>query len=210
MSAGRYWMRLSRFLTMAASWSTSRAARLPRPFFMVRPDALGRVEVRGVGGQPDLGQPVRMGAGERAHHGADVGVEVVPDQDDRGLQLLVRGGDQAGVVGFGHRCGARPCVRGGCGPGRTGGPARRACRHTRPATDTRPEPLPDTRPPGSGRGAPRSGPSAGAGSARPRPRSTSTPRSPPLASYLRPGHGPPRGDRRPRRAPRPGAPAPAG
>jgi hypothetical protein len=34
MRAGRYWMRLSRFLTTAASWSTSRTARLPRPFFM--------------------------------------------------------------------------------------------------------------------------------------------------------------------------------
>ena len=34
MSAGRYWMRLSRFLTIAASWSTSRAERLPRPFFI--------------------------------------------------------------------------------------------------------------------------------------------------------------------------------
>ena len=34
MRAGRYWMRLSRFLTIAASWSTLRAARLPRPFFM--------------------------------------------------------------------------------------------------------------------------------------------------------------------------------
>ena len=34
MRAGRYWIRLSRFLTTAASWSTSRTARLPRPFFM--------------------------------------------------------------------------------------------------------------------------------------------------------------------------------
>src|SRR5712691_12974181 len=34
MSAGRYWILLSRFLTIAASWSTLRAARLPRPFFM--------------------------------------------------------------------------------------------------------------------------------------------------------------------------------
>jgi hypothetical protein len=40
--------------------------------------------------------------GESAHHGADVGVQVIPDQDDRGMQLLVRGGDQAGVIGFGH------------------------------------------------------------------------------------------------------------
>jgi hypothetical protein len=47
MSSGRYWMRLSWFLTTAASWST-------------------------------------------------------PDQNDRGMQLLVRGGDQVSVVGFGH------------------------------------------------------------------------------------------------------------
>ena len=33
MSAGRYWMRLSRVLTMAVSWSAVQAARLPRPFF---------------------------------------------------------------------------------------------------------------------------------------------------------------------------------
>ena len=101
MRAGRYWMRLSRFLTIAASWSTSRAARLPRPFFMFA-QAPGGVEVGGVAGQPDLGQPVRVGAGEGAHRGADVGIQVVPDQDDRGLQLPVRGGDQLSVVGFGH------------------------------------------------------------------------------------------------------------
>jgi hypothetical protein len=34
MSSGRYWMRLSRFLTVAASWSTVPADRLPRPFFI--------------------------------------------------------------------------------------------------------------------------------------------------------------------------------
>jgi hypothetical protein len=34
MSWGRYWMRLSRFLTIAASWPALLAARLPRPFFM--------------------------------------------------------------------------------------------------------------------------------------------------------------------------------
>jgi hypothetical protein len=33
MRAGRYWMLLSRLLTIAASWSTSVAARLPRPFY---------------------------------------------------------------------------------------------------------------------------------------------------------------------------------
>ena len=56
----------------------------------------------GVRGQPDHGQPVAVKFGEGAHHSADVGVEVVPDQDDRGTQLPVRGGDLAGVVGFGH------------------------------------------------------------------------------------------------------------
>ena len=64
---------------------------------------LGGVEVGGVGGQPYLGQPVRVRADEPPHRGADVGVQVVPDQDDRGMQFLVRGGDQAGVIGFGHR-----------------------------------------------------------------------------------------------------------
>ncbi len=34
MSAGLYWMRLSRFLTVAASWPASHGARLPGPFFM--------------------------------------------------------------------------------------------------------------------------------------------------------------------------------
>ena len=34
MRAGRYWIRLSRFLMTAVSWSTLRAIRLPRPFFM--------------------------------------------------------------------------------------------------------------------------------------------------------------------------------
>jgi len=34
MRAGRYWMRLSRFFMIAASWSTSRTARLPRLAFM--------------------------------------------------------------------------------------------------------------------------------------------------------------------------------
>ena len=36
MRAGRYWMRLSRFLMMAASWSgVLQEPRLPRLFFML-------------------------------------------------------------------------------------------------------------------------------------------------------------------------------
>ncbi len=91
--------------------------------FHIRPDTFGGVEVRGVGGQLDDGQPVRMRTGECAHHGTDVGVEVVPDQDDRGMQLLVRGGDQARRNRLRTCCGARPCVPGAPAPGRTSGPA---------------------------------------------------------------------------------------
>jgi hypothetical protein len=43
-----------------------------------------------------------MRLSESAHPLADVGVQVVPDQDDRGVQHLVRGGDQVRVVGFGQ------------------------------------------------------------------------------------------------------------
>jgi len=40
--------------------------------------------------------------GEGAHLPAEVGVQPVPDQDDRGVQGAVRGGDQARVVVFGQ------------------------------------------------------------------------------------------------------------
>ena len=49
--------------------------------------------------------------------------------------------------------------------------------------------------PACARGGPRYGPQATAVPGRTRPRSRSTPRSPPLASYLRPGLAPPGGDR---------------
>jgi len=42
------------------------------------------------------------GLGELAHLAAAVGVEIVPDENDRGVQGSVRGGDQGGVVGLGH------------------------------------------------------------------------------------------------------------
>src|SRR3712207_9172733 len=48
------------------------------------------------------GQPVGVRLAELAHGGADVGVQVVPDQDDRGGELKVRGGDQRGVGLFGE------------------------------------------------------------------------------------------------------------
>ena len=96
-------MRLSRFLNDGGQlvWGAA-AAEVAQAVFHVRPGALDRVEVRGVGRELDDGQPVRVRAGEGAHHGAEVGVQVVPDEDDRGFELIVRGGDQAGVVRFGH------------------------------------------------------------------------------------------------------------
>jgi hypothetical protein len=71
MSAGRCWMRLSRFPMVAASWSTVLAARLPRSFFMFA-HAPDWVELVGVAGQPDDGQPVRVRTGELAHQTSDL------------------------------------------------------------------------------------------------------------------------------------------
>jgi hypothetical protein len=49
MRPGRYWMRLRRFLTMAASWPTLRAARLPGPFFMFAQAPSAGLRVRSEG-----------------------------------------------------------------------------------------------------------------------------------------------------------------
>jgi len=75
MRSGRFWMRRSRFWTVPTSWSGGEVAQA---VFHVRPHALGRVVIRGVGGQLDDGQPVRVRPGELAHHGADVRVQVFP------------------------------------------------------------------------------------------------------------------------------------
>ena len=129
-----------------------------------------------------------------AHLLAAVGVEVVPDQDDRGVQGAVRGGDQGGVVGLGHAGPVCPCGGGGRGRGRRTGPAGRASGRPCPRpTGGRRCRRPGSR--GCGRGAPRCGPYRAAATARPRPRSRSTRRSPPLASCLGPGHRPPLRDR---------------
>ena len=77
MRAGRYWMRLSRFLMMAASWPGCAAgAEVAQAVLHVRPGALDRVEVRGVGRQLDDGQPVLVRPGEGAHRGADVRIRL--------------------------------------------------------------------------------------------------------------------------------------
>jgi transposase len=78
-----------------------------------RPGALNGVEVGGVRRQPEHCQPVGVAGGEGLHLAAEVGGEVVPDHDDGGVQVAVRGGDQAGVVCLGHGpagAGAQPVV----------------------------------------------------------------------------------------------------
>jgi len=102
MRAGRYWMRLSRFFTMAASWRGElQDPRLPRLFFMFG-QAPHRIQLRGISRQPGHRQPFTVRLDKGAHQGADVGVQVIPADDQRGMKLVVRGGDQVRVVGFGH------------------------------------------------------------------------------------------------------------
>ena len=97
----------------SSSWAPAQAA------VKMGPDTLGGVELGGVGGEPDDGQPVRVRREELLHALADVGLEVVPDQDDRGVQLLVRGGQQGGV-GLGQAAALPFCGRGGRRAGSTG------------------------------------------------------------------------------------------
>lgn len=57
----------------------------------VCPDSFGRVEFGGVGGLRHDGQPVGMRGEELPHGLAAVCAQIVPAQDDRGVQLMVRG-----------------------------------------------------------------------------------------------------------------------
>ena len=127
----------------------------------------------------------------RAPRGA---LEVVPDHDDRGVQVAVRGGDQCGVICLGHGpAGARPqpvVLHPVEEPARLP-----AFMQASPATEIRPDPRPETRTTGVCPRRPRSWPSAAGVPARTRPRSRSTPRSPPLASHLRPRLAAPGRDR---------------
>ena len=65
--------------------------------FQVRPHWFDRVELMRVRWQLADGQPVR-GGDQLSRRGADVGIEVVPDDHDRAGELLVRGVQQSGVV----------------------------------------------------------------------------------------------------------------
>src|SRR5512142_2073772 len=102
MSAGRYWMRLSNLLTVAASSSTVPASRLPRSRLTCAHTPSVALSSGGVGRQLDHGQPAMVRLAELAHRGAAVHVEIVPDRDDRAIELGMCGGDQVGVGIFGE------------------------------------------------------------------------------------------------------------
>jgi hypothetical protein len=69
------------------------------------PDPFHRVEVRGVRRELEHAQPC-LGSGEGAHLGAEMDVEVIPDQDDDPAgQLAVRGDQQVTVLTPGERLG---------------------------------------------------------------------------------------------------------
>ena len=122
MRAGRYWMPLSRFVMIAVSWPASLTARLPRPFFMFAQAPSTALRPGAQAGRRGPGQPVRASVDEGAHRGADVGVQVIPNQNDRGMPLVVRGGDQAGVAGFGHRAALALAPVAGASPAGQAGP----------------------------------------------------------------------------------------
>jgi hypothetical protein len=66
-----------------------------------RPDHLDRVEVGTAGGQLVDGEPLVRGD-ELSHPLGQMGVQIVPDQYDRAVELRVRGDDQVAVVASGE------------------------------------------------------------------------------------------------------------
>ena len=79
-------------------------ARLARDLFRCDQSGSYRVEFVRVRRELVDGQPW-PGRDKPGHRGADVGVQVVPDEDDGPAELLVRGVQQPGVVGFGDALG---------------------------------------------------------------------------------------------------------
>jgi hypothetical protein len=67
----------------------------------VRPDLLDRVQLVCIRREPEHRQPL-PGRDQICHRGADVGMQVVPHDDDGAGELLVRGVEQPGVVGLGE------------------------------------------------------------------------------------------------------------
>ncbi len=68
-----------------------------RPAPQQRPDALHRIQVRAVGGKLDDGEPFVVGR-VLPHSGGTMGVQIVPDGNDRGAELQVRADHEVSVV----------------------------------------------------------------------------------------------------------------
>jgi hypothetical protein len=115
MRSGRYWIRFRRLFTVSARSSMFVVARyrrrrapflgglhgkVPQAMLEVGPDALGGVQVRGVGGQADHGQPVGVGVDEGPHLHADLRVQVAQMRITGGVELVVCGGEEGRVLGL--------------------------------------------------------------------------------------------------------------
>src|SRR5580693_3442765 len=103
--------------------------------FQVGPDRFNRVQFAVVRRELVDGQPV-PGCEQLAHRAADVGVQIVPDQYDRAVQLLVGGVQEPGVVRLGEPLAliSPPCAVGAVDqPGTAAGPDgdQRGQRHPR-------------------------------------------------------------------------------
>jgi hypothetical protein len=121
-------MRLSSLLALTASSSTVPASRLPRPRLTCA-HTPGGVELGSVGRQLDHGQPVGVRVAERVHRGAAVHVEVVPNQDDRGVDPGRCDADRPGLV----RPSSRVRV---AGPGVSAAKRKRPCMTQSNTPDT--------------------------------------------------------------------------
>ena len=75
--------------------------RLASDLFRTDPHALDRVQLRCISRELEYRQP-RASGDQLPHRAADVGGQVVPDQDDGPCQLLMGGVQQAGIVGLGE------------------------------------------------------------------------------------------------------------
>ena len=91
-----------------------------------RPDALGGIKVRRVGGQPVDPQPGLVLRGEVRQFRGEVDVEVIPAPDQRRGQLPVGGDDQVPVVLPGEPLGLALAAAVAPAAGRTGAAGPRA------------------------------------------------------------------------------------
>ena len=102
-SAGRYCIRLSRVFTSAVCWARLRLARLASERLRCDQTSSTGLSSCAYGGswQTADGQPV-PGPEQFGHRGADVRIQVIPDEHERAGELLVRGVQEPGVISVGE------------------------------------------------------------------------------------------------------------